>query len=64
MRHLTLTINYDKIFPEIFNGQNGLFPIKYHGVAISASKLHVVDGLKLEGRVAKKFDVLAGPLFI
>jgi hypothetical protein len=37
-----------------------VFPIKYLGVPISASKLHVIDWAKLEEESAKKLDIWKG----
>jgi hypothetical protein len=47
-------------YAEIFNCQIGLFPIKYLGVPISASRLHVVDWIKLEEKMTKKLDIWRG----
>jgi hypothetical protein len=69
-----LKINFDKseiiliggdndlaaIYAEIFNCQIGVFPIKYLGVPISASRLHVADWLKLEEKLDKKLDIWQG----
>jgi hypothetical protein len=49
----TLAVKY----AEIFNCQIGFFPIKYLGVPLSASRLHVVDCAKMEEKSAKKLDV-------
>jgi hypothetical protein len=38
----------------MFNCQVSFFPIRYLGVPISASKLHVGDWAKMEGKPAKK----------
>jgi hypothetical protein len=60
-----LKINFDKseiilvggdnrltsLYAELFNCQIGLFPIKYLGVPISASRLHIVDWIKLEEKL-------------
>jgi hypothetical protein len=42
-------------YAAIFNCQLGLFPIKYLGVPLSPSRLHVIDWTKLEeiGKEAK-----------
>jgi hypothetical protein len=44
-------------FAEIFSYQIQTFPLKYLGVPISASRLHVADWLKLEEKMEKKLDV-------
>jgi hypothetical protein len=48
------------MYADIFNCQVGLFPIKYFGVPISASRLHTVDWIKLEGKLEKKLDIWQG----
>jgi hypothetical protein len=47
-------------YAHIFNYQIVIFPLKYMGVSISTSRLHVVDWLKLEEKMAKKLDVWQG----
>jgi hypothetical protein len=48
-----LTIEY----AEIFDCQIGCFPIKYMGVLITPSRLHVIDWIKLKKKMEKKLDV-------
>jgi hypothetical protein len=45
---------------EIFNCQIGYFPIKYLGVPVSPSRLHVIDWLPLLEKNAKRLDVWKG----
>jgi hypothetical protein len=52
--NLTLT------YAEIFNCQVGLFPIKYLGVPISASRIQVSHWQHLEGKLSKKLDIWQG----
>jgi hypothetical protein len=47
-------------YADLFNCQTNLFPIKYLGVPISASRLHAVDWAKMEEKPAKKLDVWQG----
>jgi hypothetical protein len=47
-------------YADIFNCQIGMFPLKYLGVPISASSLHVIDWVKLEEKLAEKLDVWQG----
>lgn len=49
-----------KEYAEIFNCQVGLFPIKYLGVPISPSWLHVADWIPLYEKNGKKLDVWKG----
>jgi hypothetical protein len=44
----------------LFNCQVGLFPMKYLGVPIAPSRLHVIDWARLEDKYAKKLDVWQG----
>lgn len=57
-------INGDDIisreYAEIFNCQVGLFPIKYLGVPVSPSRLHVIDWVPLEDKNKKKLDIWKG----
>jgi hypothetical protein len=46
-------------YVEIFNCQVGLFPIKYLGVPISPSRLHVIDWTKLEEKTGQETGYLA-----
>jgi hypothetical protein len=52
--------NLASAYADIFNCQVGLFPIKYLGVPISASRLKVADWAKLEGKLEKKLDIWQG----
>lgn len=64
MKSEVILINGDDIlaqqYADIFNCQIGLFPIKYLGVPIIPSRLHVVDWAPLEGKNGKKFDIWKG----
>jgi hypothetical protein len=69
-----LKINFDKIeviliggdnnlaaeYSSIFNCQVGLFSIKYLGMPISPSRLHVIDWTRLEEKLNKKLDIWQG----
>jgi hypothetical protein len=59
-----ITINdegdWDRQYADIFNCQVGAFPIKYLGVPISPSWLHVCDWVPLIDKSAKKLDVWKG----
>lgn len=59
-----ITINDDQnwadSYADIFNCQVGLFPIKYLGVPISPSRLHVSDWAPLIEKSAKKKDTWQG----
>jgi hypothetical protein len=52
--------NLAAIYAEIFNCQVSIFPIKYLGVPVSASKLHISDWVKLEEKLEKKLDIWQG----
>jgi hypothetical protein len=52
--------NVALIYANDFNCQIGLFPLKYLGVSIAASRLHVVDWAKMEEKSAKKLDIWQG----
>jgi hypothetical protein len=47
-------------FANLFICQVGMFPLKYLGVPISASRLHVVDRPKMEEKSTKKLDISKG----
>lgn len=47
-------------YAEIFNCQVGLFPIKYLGVPVSPSRLHVADWIPLHDKNGKKLDIWKG----
>jgi hypothetical protein len=44
-------------FAEVLNCQIQMFPLKYLETPISASRLHVVDRIKLEEKIEKKLDI-------
>lgn len=46
--------NWAEIYAEIFNCQLGTFRIKYLGVPVGPSRLHVIDWLPLEEKSKKK----------
>jgi hypothetical protein len=48
------------MYADVFNCQVGIFPIKYLGVPISLSRLHVVDWARLEEKLEKKLDTRKG----
>jgi len=48
------------LYAEIFNCQLGTFPIKYLGVPVSPSRLHVKDWTILENKNAKKLSSWKG----
>jgi len=52
--------NVASSYAEIFNCQIGNFPIKYLGVPVSPSKLHVVELLPLVEKNAKRLDIWKG----
>jgi hypothetical protein len=51
---------WDRKYADIFNCQVGTFPIKYLGVPISPSRLHVSDQVPLMNKSEKKLDVWKG----
>lgn len=59
-----MTINdeghWDQVYAGIFNCQVGSFPIKYLGVPVSPSRLHVADWLPLIEKSNKRLDVWQG----
>ena len=52
--------NLGQTYAELFNCQVGLFPIKYLGVPVSPSRLHVRDWLPLVDKSLKRLDVWKG----
>jgi len=52
--------NMGQTYAELFNCQVGLFPIKYLGVPVSPSRLHVRDWLSLIDKCLKRLDVWKG----
>lgn len=52
--------NWASVYAEIFNCQVGTFPIKYLGVPLSPSRLHISDWLPLVEKSAKKLDIWKG----
>jgi hypothetical protein len=61
MKSEVMTINDEEnwaaVYAKIFNCQMGTFPIKYSGVPVSPSRLHVSDWLPLIEKTNKKLDV-------
>lgn len=57
-------VNWDNLiakqYADIFNCQVGLFPIRYLGVPVSPSRLHVIDWVPLFEKNGKKLDVWKG----
>jgi hypothetical protein len=51
---------WDRKYADIFNCQVGTFPIKYLGVPVSPSRLHVSDWVPLMNKSEKKLDVCKG----
>jgi hypothetical protein len=49
-------------YAELFSCQVGLFPMKYLGVPIAPSRLHVINWARLEEKYGKKLDVWQGEL--
>jgi hypothetical protein len=47
-------------YAELFNCQVSLFPMKYLGVPITPSRLHVIDWARLEEKYGKKLDIWQG----
>ena len=47
-------------YSDLFNCQIGTFPIKYLGVPVSPSKLHVADWTHLVEKNKKKLDIWKG----
>jgi len=64
MKSEILTINDEEnwaaVYAEIFNCQIGFFPIKYLGVPVSPSRLHISDWSPLIDKSSKKLDVWKG----
>jgi len=59
-RSVVLTLNdgnWDNIYVEIFNCQIETFLIKYLGVPVSPSRLHVIDWLPLAEKSSKKLGI-------
>jgi hypothetical protein len=54
--------NWAEMYAEIFNCQVGSFPIKYLGLPVSPSRLHVNDWIPLIEKSAKKLDIWKGGL--
>lgn len=44
-------------YAELFHCQIGYFPIRYLGVPVSHSRLHIIDWVKLVEKMLKKLDV-------
>jgi hypothetical protein len=47
-------------YVDLFNCQVGMFPIRYLGVPIATSRLHVVDWARMEEKADKKLDIWQG----
>jgi hypothetical protein len=47
-------------YAELFNCQTGEFPIRYLGVPVSPSRLHVIDWTPLKEKNGKKLDIWKG----
>lgn len=47
-------------YAELFDCQVGDFPMWYLGLPVSPSRLHIVDRVKLEEKIAKKLEVWKG----
>lgn len=64
MKSEIILVNGDNLlaqqYAEIFNCHIGLFPMKYLGVPISPSRLHVIDWAPLESKNGKKLDIWKG----
>lgn len=64
MKSEVVLVNGDNLLAQqyatIFNCQIGIFPLRYLGVPVSPSRLHVVDWAPLEGKNRKKLDVWKG----
>ncbi|RLM84648.1 hypothetical protein C2845_PM04G10450 [Panicum miliaceum] len=43
-------------YSDVFNCATGTWPIKYLGVPVSVSRLHVLDWLKLDEKILKRLD--------
>jgi hypothetical protein len=52
--------NLASVYADIFNCQVGFFLVKYLGVPVSASRLHVIDWVRLEEKMGKKLDTWQG----
>lgn len=52
--------NWAETYANIFNCQIGVFPIKYLGVPVSPSRLHIADWLPLVEKSAKRLYVRQG----
>lgn len=52
--------NWGVVYADIFNCQSGMFPIKYLGVPVSPSRLHLGDWAPLIDKSYKKLDVWKG----
>jgi hypothetical protein len=52
--------NWGQAYAELFNYQIGLFPIKYLGVPVSPSRLHVGNSLPMIDKSLKKLDMWKG----
>ena len=51
---------WGKKYAVIFNCQLGTFHVKYMGVPVSPSRLHLIDWLPLTEKCSKRLDVWKG----
>jgi len=56
------TENWGSLYADLFNCQIGLFPIKYLGVTVSPSRLHLSDWAPLVDKSHKRLDIWKGVL--
>jgi hypothetical protein len=52
--------NWGQTYADLFNCQVGFFPIKYPGVPVSPSRLHVCDWIPLLDKSSKRLDIWNG----
>lgn len=52
--------NWGQTYADLFNCQVGFFPIKYPGVPVSPSRLHVCDCIPLLDKSSKRLDIWNG----
>jgi len=51
-------------YAELFNCSTGQWPLKYLGVPVCGSRLHIKDWLQLDEKLHKKIGGMEGELFI
>jgi len=49
-------MNKSKLYSDLFNCAVGSWPIKYLGVPVSGSKLHIMDWVPLDEKLVKRLD--------